>query len=47
MIIRVAKDAMNKNKCTCNILVPSLKWMRAVDQDTRRLPRGLYPFRAI
>ena len=38
---------MYKNKCTLDVFILFFKRVRAVDQDTRLLSRGFYPFSAI
>ena len=40
MIVSVAENAMNKNKCPFDVFIPFLEWMRAVDQDMRVLFRA-------
>jgi hypothetical protein len=45
--VRVAKDAMHKNKCTLDVFILLVEGMRAIDQYPRLFSGGLDPFGAI
>jgi hypothetical protein len=37
MIVCVSKNAVHKDKCSRDVFVLRLQWVRTVDEDTRRL----------